>query len=94
LRSPIISLLSIVCALDFAVTAAMAENRHTAHNAMRANQIADIDRMIASVLPRPDEERWQTIPWYTSLMQARVAANELHRPIFLWIMNGHPFGCT
>jgi hypothetical protein len=54
----------------------------------------DLDELIAAVLPTPDEERFTAIEWQQSLMQARVVGAERERPLFLWIMNGHPFGCT
>lgn len=53
-----------------------------------------LNRQIASVLPRPDEERWLTIPWRQNLMQARMEAQQYNRPIFMWVMNGNPLGCT
>jgi hypothetical protein len=53
-----------------------------------------LDDKIKSVLPKPEEEKWLTIPWRTSLMAARAEAQKLGKPMFLWIMNGHPLGCT
>lgn len=49
---------------------------------------------LAQVRPRPDEVRWQAIPWQTDLWQARRLAIAEHKPIFLWAMNGNPLGCT
>jgi hypothetical protein len=46
------------------------------------------------VQPKPDEVRWQAIPWQTDLWQARRLAAEQGKPIFLWAMNGNPLGCT
>lgn len=42
------------------------------------------------VTPRPDEELWKTIPWKTSLLEARALAARQGKPIFLWSMDGHP----
>ncbi len=42
------------------------------------------------VTPRPDEELWKTIPWKTSLLEARALAAQQGKPIFLWSMDGHP----
>ena len=42
------------------------------------------------VAPRPDEELWKTIPWKTSLLEARALAARQGKPIFLWSMDGHP----
>ena len=54
----------------------------------------NLDAKISAVLPTRDEDRWLTIPWRTNAMQARVEAQNLNRPMFLWIMNGNPMGCT
>ncbi|KAA0228585.1 MAG: hypothetical protein AKCLJLPJ_00562 [Fimbriimonadales bacterium] len=54
----------------------------------------DIEARIAEVLPSPEEEKWLSIPWRTRLQDAVSAAEATGKPIFLWIMNGHPMGCT
>ena len=46
------------------------------------------------VRPKPEEVKWQSIPWQTDLWEARRLAARQHRPIFLWAMNGNPLGCT
>lgn len=53
-----------------------------------------LERNVQSVLPTEAENRWQTIPWQTNLMAARVEAQRLNKPMFLWVMNGNPMGCT
>lgn len=53
-----------------------------------------LEQKIQAVLPTPAEERWLQIPWRTHLEQARAEAQREQKPLFLWIMNGHPFGCT
>lgn len=60
----------------------------------KADEDQSLDARIAAVLPRKEEERWLTIPWRTNVMAARLDAQNLNRPMFLWIMNGHPMGCT
>jgi hypothetical protein len=49
---------------------------------------------LAYVLPQPDEVKWQRIPWQTDLWAARRLAIQEHKPIFAWMMNGSPLGCT
>jgi hypothetical protein len=44
--------------------------------------------------PRPEEVRWQEIPWQTDLWEARRLASQLGKPIFAWMMNGSVLGCT
>lgn len=53
-----------------------------------------LDQKIASVVPSKDEEKWLSIGWRTNLMAARVEAQKAGKPLFLWVMNGHPLGCT
>ncbi|MCI0652310.1 MAG: hypothetical protein L0Z55_10550 [Planctomycetes bacterium] len=53
-----------------------------------------LDARIALVLPRPGELRWLEIPWRTDLLAARAEAAFARKPLFLWVMNGHPLGCT
>lgn len=55
---------------------------------------SDLDVKVASVIPQPSEEKWLTIPWRTNLMLARREAQQSGKPLFLWIMNGSPLGCT
>ena len=55
---------------------------------------ADLDAKIAPILPRPEEERWLSIPWRTDMDQARQDAAQEGKPMFFWIMNGDPMGCT
>jgi hypothetical protein len=54
----------------------------------------ELDREIAAVLPRPSEERWLQVPWRTDFAAARAEANRAGKPLFLWMMDGHPLGCT
>ena len=46
------------------------------------------------VKPGANEDRWASIPWRTSLWQARQDAAKAGKPIVLWEMDGHPLGCT
>jgi len=53
-----------------------------------------LDAKIAQVVPQPAEDAWLTIPWQPNLMLARQQAQRSGKPLFLWIMNGSPLGCT
>jgi hypothetical protein len=61
---------------------------------LTAESAQSLDAKIASVVPAPEEDRWLTVPWRANAMQARLEAQSLNRPLFLWIMNGNPMGCT
>lgn len=59
-----------------------------------AHSSAALQETLAFVRPKPEELRWQTIPWQTDLNAARPLAQEAGKPIFLYTMNGNPLGCT
>ena len=46
------------------------------------------------VLPASDELQWRRIGWRDALGTAVLEAVERDRPVLLWVMNGHPLGCT
>lgn len=48
----------------------------------------------ALIKPGPGEDKWQQIPWLSSLWEARKQAAARGKPILLWEMDGHPLGCT
>ena len=37
---------------------------------------------------------WEDLPWLTSYHDGLQKAAEERRPLLLWVMNGHPLGCT
>ena len=48
----------------------------------------------AEILPKPEELAWEQIPWLPSYGEGLRAASKARKPILLWVMNGHPLGCT
>jgi len=50
--------------------------------------------VLSFIAPRPEEVRWEEIPWQTDLWEARRVAMEVGKPIFAWMMNGSVRGCT
>ena len=66
--------------------------------ACHAQSIPDITpadfRELHDTLVPHCQEKWQTVPWKTSLKEARDLAAKSGQPIFMWSMNGHPLGCT
>lgn len=44
--------------------------------------------------PTDDEDRWRQIPWRQSVGDGLTDAARAKKPMLLWLMNGHPLGCT
>ena len=53
-----------------------------------------ISALRAALRPSGDSERWTEIPWETRLSAARARAAREHKPLLMWVMDGHPLGCT
>ena len=56
----------------------------------------DVERipaLQALIKPKPDESRWEQIPWQVDLWDARRKAAREGKPIMLWEMDGNPMGC-
>lgn len=43
-----------------------------------------LSRQAAVVRPRPEEVKWQKIPWIVDLAEGQRLAQAERRPIFLW----------
>lgn len=54
---------------------------------------ADAARLRAVIRPLDGEDPFETIPWETSLWDARTKAAAAGKPVLLWEMDGHPLGC-
>jgi hypothetical protein len=48
----------------------------------------------AKIVPSAEEEGFLAIPWRAALWPALAEARAADRPVLLWVMNGHPLGCT
>lgn len=46
------------------------------------------------ILPTEAETAWERIPWIPSFAGGILASDERSQPLLLWVMNGHPLGCT
>jgi hypothetical protein len=53
----------------------------------------DAVKLRALIRPVEGEDPFDTIPWETSLWEARKKAATAGKPILLWEMDGHPLGC-
>ena len=46
------------------------------------------------IQPLPSELTWTQIPWVTTFSEGINLAKAQEKPLLLWVMNGHPLGCT
>lgn len=53
----------------------------------------DVTKLRALIRPVEGEDPFDTIPWETSLWEARKKAAAAGKPVLLWEMDGHPLGC-
>ena len=52
------------------------------------------DTVREHVLPSDEEEKWRKMEWRTTFWQGVMDAQKADKPVLLFAMNGHPFGCT
>ena len=48
----------------------------------------------AEIGPQAADAAWQRIDWLPSYREGLEAGSKQQKPILLWVMNGHPLGCT
>lgn len=53
-----------------------------------------LDEFCAQLEPTAADTAWRSIPWHTTFHDGLVAAEGTGKPVLLWLMNGHPLGCT
>ncbi|MDJ0975674.1 MAG: hypothetical protein QNJ98_14525 [Planctomycetota bacterium] len=46
------------------------------------------------ILPTPAEAAWEEIDWHPSYAEGLRESSRQQKPLMLWVMNGHPLGCT
>jgi hypothetical protein len=46
------------------------------------------------LLPSASEQSHRTIPWRASVLHGLIDAQKQDKPILLFLMNGHPLGCS
>ena len=80
-------LIAALAALSLTVT------RPTPSAAAPPLSAEDAARLRKAIRPAPGEDPFDTIPWETSLWDARTKAAAKGKPVLLWEMDGHPLGC-
>jgi hypothetical protein len=56
----------------------------------KSPSLEELAKLAAVVKPKPDEEKWQNIPWVTEVNEGQRVAREEKRPILLWTILGEP----
>jgi hypothetical protein len=46
------------------------------------------------LVPTQEEAAFEALPWRNTFAQGLQDADAAGRPLLLWVMNGHPLGCT
>tara|TARA_A100001015_G_C15026072_1_gene730563 strand:+ start:2921 stop:3163 length:243 start_codon:yes stop_codon:yes gene_type:complete len=46
------------------------------------------------IQPTRKELAWAQIPWLSTFYDGLIKSNKDQQPLLLWVMNGHPLGCT
>ena len=81
-------LVPALLSLGFAASCAVSEPRP------QPAATDDVAAWRQHIAPRPQEVAWETIPWRTTFREGLADANRAGKPLLLWLMNGHPLGCT
>jgi len=55
---------------------------------------ADYAKWRGYLLPSANESSHHKIPWRTTVLTGLIDAQEQDKPILLFLMNGHPLGCS
>ena len=59
-----------------------------------AEAVALVQQKRAEILPDESERRWEEIDWQATYADGLKASADQQKPLMLWVMNGHPLGCT
>ncbi|TWT40297.1 hypothetical protein RAS1_40050 [Phycisphaerae bacterium RAS1] len=97
IRHPIRSVI-VWCAGAVAALGADAPPEQLADALLAAERIALTPANLADwralILPTADETAWERVAWLPTFRDGLLAADAADRPLLLWVMNGHPLGCT
>jgi hypothetical protein len=77
-------------ALPALLAAAVAAHADAAKPALTDVEYASA---LKAIRPAAGEDKFDQVPWLTSLWEARKQAAKDGKPILLWEMDGHPLGC-
>jgi len=46
------------------------------------------------LMPTAEETAFESLPWRSTFADGLRDADAVGKPLLLWVMNGHPLGCT
>tara|TARA_B100001094_G_scaffold329895_1_gene393748 strand:+ start:913 stop:1158 length:246 start_codon:yes stop_codon:yes gene_type:complete len=46
------------------------------------------------IKPTKSEQAWAQIQWRSTFYDGLIESDREQKPLLLWVMNGHPLGCT
>jgi hypothetical protein len=55
---------------------------------------AAFEKLRDQIVPTAAELKWRALPWRPTLREGVEAAHREEKPVLLYVMNGHPLGCT
>jgi len=55
---------------------------------------ATLAAWLEHILPTAAESAWESIPWLPTFADGMRTAQLQNKPLLVWVMNGHPLGCT
>jgi hypothetical protein len=88
-------LASVFVVLPVPLAGALQASPHGSPLATGADEASfDFEAWREHLRPGADELSWEAIPWIPSLAEGMQAAADAEKPLLLWVMNGHPLGCT
>jgi hypothetical protein len=65
-----------------------------AQDALPVFSHADIPAWREHIRPAAEDVAFEQIPWLASFEQGVRASDAQAKPLLMWVMNGHPLGCT
>ena len=54
---------------------------------------AEFEKLHRQLQP-PEGELWRTVPWKTSILEARALGAKEKKPLVMRVRSGHPLGCV
>ncbi len=93
-RARAITLAGLVLTAGLAQVASAQVAQRASSAARSEASAASLDAWRDHIRPCEAERAWERIGWHASFADGLRAANTERRPLLLWMMNGHPLGCT